>query len=138
IDPEDVRKKLSPYTKAIIDALDRDDVPIIYYVNGGSAMLKKMKTAGSDVIGVDWRIGLDEAREQLGEDVAVQGNLDPVALFSSPERVKQRVKEIIDKNAGRPGHIFNLGQGVLPATPVEHVKLLVETVHEHSKKKRRR
>jgi len=93
-----------------------------------------MKEAGGNVIGLDWRVDLAEAWESIGYDVAVQGNLDPVALFAPPSEIKLRAEKILEKGAGRPGHIFNLGHGVLPGTPVDHVMALVDAVHEYSSK----
>ena len=93
-----------------------------------------MKDAGGDVIGLDWRVNLDEAWARLGEDVAVQGNLDPAALLSTPARFAPRVRAILDRARGRPGHVFNLGHGVLPQTPVDHVIALVDMVHGLSKR----
>jgi uroporphyrinogen decarboxylase len=88
-----------------------------------------MREAGGDVIGVDWRIPLDEAWQRLGDDVAVQGNLDPVALLAPLPEIERRVADIIQRAAGRAGHIFNLGHGILPETPVEHVVAVAELVH---------
>jgi uroporphyrinogen decarboxylase len=91
-----------------------------------------MRAAGGDVIGLDWRVDLNAAWATLGHDVAVQGNLDPAVLLSKPEHIRRRAKDILDRAGGRPGHIFNLGHGVLPLTPVDHVKALVDMVHEMS------
>ena len=81
---------------------------------------------------MDWRVRLDEAWQQIGHDVAIQGNLDPAALLAAPKEIRNRVAEILQRAGGRPGHIFNLGHGVLPETPVEHVAAMVEAVHELS------
>jgi len=93
-----------------------------------------MKRAGGDVIGVDWRVDIGEAWARLGYEAAIQGNLDPVVLFGSVDLIKKEVKRILDRVGGRPGHIFNLGHGILPNTPVENVAALVEAVHEYSSK----
>jgi uroporphyrinogen decarboxylase len=93
-----------------------------------------MKSAGSDVMGVDWRIDLDDAWRRLGGDVAIQGNLDPVALFGPLPEIERRVEDILKRAGNRPGHIFNLGHGILPQTPVDHVAAVVEMVHEYSKR----
>ncbi len=85
-----------------------------------------------DVIGLDWRVDLGEAWQRLGYDVAVQGNLDPVALFAEPDEIRRRARAILDQAAGRPGHIFNLGHGILPDTPVDNVLALIDAVHEMS------
>ena len=91
-----------------------------------------MREAGSDVMGVDWRVDLDEAWSRVGHDVAIQGNLDPVALFAPPAEIRRRVGDILRRVQGRPGHIFNLGHGILPETPVDHVRAMVDAVHELS------
>jgi uroporphyrinogen decarboxylase len=91
-----------------------------------------MRQAGGDVIGVDWRINISEAWARLGYDVAIQGNLDPVVLCGPLDLIEKEVKRILDSVAGRPGHIFNLGHGILPNTPVDHVAFLVETAHQYS------
>jgi uroporphyrinogen decarboxylase len=95
-------------------------------------LLQQVRAAGGAVIGLDWRVNLDEAWSTLGHDVAVQGNLDPVALFAAPKEITRRVGEILRRAGGRPGHIFNLGHGVLPETPVDHVVAMVDAVHELS------
>jgi len=92
-----------------------------------------MKRAGGDVIGVDWRVDLRTAWARLGYDVAIQGNLDPVLLTGPVDLIKKEVKRILDSAEGRPGHIFNLGHGILPNTPIENVVALVEAVHQYSK-----
>jgi uroporphyrinogen decarboxylase len=97
-------------------------------------LLEWMKAAGGQVIGIDWRIDLDIAWQRLGTDVAIQGNLDPATLFADLPKIRRQAKRILDQAAGRPGHIFNLGHGVLPNTPVGHVKALVEAVHELSQR----
>ena len=97
---------------------------------GNPALLPLLSEVGGAVIGVDWRVRLDDAWRTVGYDKAVQGNLDPVVLLASPKEIRRRAKEVLDQAAGRPGHIFNLGHGVLPETPVENVIALVEAVHE--------
>jgi len=123
-----------PYTRRVIEGLNREGVPVIHYVGTGSALLSKIKEAGSDVVGVDWRIDLDEARKILGPKIAVQGNLDPTALFAPIPEIERRVKEILDRVGDAPGHIFNLGHGILPPTPEAHAKAFVDAVHRYSKK----
>jgi len=91
-----------------------------------------MRKAGGTVIGIDWRVPLDAAWAAVGHDIAVQGNLDPVALFGPPHEIERRVEDILRKVDGRPGHIFNLGHGILPQTPVEHVAATVDMVHKLS------
>jgi uroporphyrinogen decarboxylase len=129
--PSDYEKFALPYTRAAIKAIT-PGVPVINFSTGTAGSLKLLRAAGGDVIGLDWRVNLDEGWAIVGHDVAVQGNLDPVALFASPKEIKQRVADILRRAAGRPGHIFNLGHGVLPETPVDHVIAMVEAVHELS------
>jgi uroporphyrinogen decarboxylase len=129
--PADYQQFVLPFTKAVIDAVT-PGVPVINFSTGTAGLLKHVRAAGGDVIGLDWRVNLDEAWATVGHDVAVQGNLDPVALFASPKEIRNRVADILRRADGRPGHIFNLGHGVLPETPVDHVIAMVEAVHELS------
>jgi len=131
--PDDYQQFVLPYTKKVIDAI-APGVPVINFSTGTAGALKHIRAAGGDVIGLDWRINLDEGWATVGYDVAVQGNLDPVALFASPKEIKTRAADILRRAAGRPGHIFNLGHGVLPETPVDNVIALVDAVHELSAK----
>ena len=107
--------------------------PVIYFGTDMNGMLGLLRKTGADVIGVDWRIYLDDAWAQLGPGVAVQGNLDPHALFAPWEQIERRAADVLRRAAGRPGHIFNLGHGILTETPVEHVARLAEFVHEHER-----
>ncbi len=129
--PEDYRAFVQPHTRALIEALT-PGVPVIHFGTGTAALLPLMRAAGGDVMGLDWRVDLDAGWAAVGPDVAVQGNLDPAVLLAKPPFIRQRVKDILDRAGGRPGHIFNLGHGVLQETPVEHVKALVDIVHELS------
>src|SRR5712692_7920795 len=129
--PDDYRAFVQPHTSAVIRGLT-PGVPVIHFATGTAALLPLMRAAGGDVIGLDWRVDLDAAWAAVGHDVAVQGNLDPAVLLAKPPYIRQRVKEILERAAGRSGHIFNPGHGVLPETPVEHVKALVDIVHELS------
>jgi len=129
--PADYEQFVQPYTKAVIDAV-APGTPVINFSTGTTGLLKNMRAGGGDVIGLDWRVNLDEGWATVGHDVAVQGNLDPVALFASPKEIKSRVAEILRRAGGKPGHIFNLGHGVLPETPVDHVITMVDAVHELS------
>jgi uroporphyrinogen decarboxylase len=129
--PNDYRQFVLPYTKAVIDEVT-SGVPVINFSTGTAGLLQHVRAAGGAVIGLDWRVSLDEAWATVGHDVAVQGNLDPVALFASPKEIRNRVADILRQADGRPGHIFNLGHGVLPETPVDHVIAMVEAVHELS------
>jgi uroporphyrinogen decarboxylase len=129
---EDYRQYVLPQTAKLIQTLKKSNAPVIYFGTDTTALLASMKETGADVIGLDWRVALDEGWARLGDDVAVQGNLDPVVLFSDWNNVRQRAKDILGRAAGRPGHIFNLGHGILPETPVENVKSLAAFVHEQS------
>src|SRR5688572_20105333 len=126
---DDYREFVLPHTRSVITGV-KPGVPVIHFGTGTGALLELMREAGGDVIGLDWRVRLDEAWQRLGHDVAVMGNLDPVALFASTDALRAHAKRIVDQAAGRPGHIFNLGHGILPETPVENVIALVEMVHE--------
>ncbi|GIW48474.1 MAG: uroporphyrinogen decarboxylase [Deltaproteobacteria bacterium] len=136
LSPEDYRDFVLPYMKKLIQGI-RPGVPVIHFGTGTASLLDLMKEAGSSVIGLDWRIELDEAWKRLGYDVAIQGNLDPAVLLATPSEIKRRAIRILDKAAGREGHIFNLGHGVLPSTPVDNVLTLVDTVHEYSSTRRK-
>ncbi|RMF45817.1 MAG: uroporphyrinogen decarboxylase, partial [Deltaproteobacteria bacterium] len=133
VSPLDYEKFILPYTKKLIDGLDRS-VPVIHFVKGAGTMLDKVKLAGSDVVGLDWHVNLGTARDILGAEIAVQGNLDPTVLYAPKEHIRSEVKRILDENGGRPGHIFNLGHGILPTVDPEHAKYMVECVHELSGK----
>ncbi|MGH7836372.1 MAG: uroporphyrinogen decarboxylase family protein, partial [Candidatus Binataceae bacterium] len=122
-----------PHTHSVIAAV-RGPVPVIHFGTITGNLLELMREAGGDVIGLDWRVELDEAWRRLGHDVAVQGNLDPVALFAEPAEIRRRARIILDQAAKRPGHIFNLGHGILPETPVDHVVALIDAVHDLSRR----
>lgn len=134
LSPRDYEEFVLPHSRYVMDNLKREGVPVIHFANNSSTLLELVKKAGGDVIGLDWRINIDEAWERLGYDVAVQGNLDPIALFAPPEKIELMVKEILDRVGNRPGHIFNLGHGIQKETPVENVIALVEAVHKHGKR----
>ena len=129
---EDFRRYVLPHSTALIRRLKETGAPIIYFGTDTATLLKSMKETGADVIGLDWRIPLDEGWERLGADVAVQGNLDPVVLFADQKEIRALAHEVLRRAGGRPGHIFNLGHGILPETPVENVKALVEFVREYA------
>jgi uroporphyrinogen decarboxylase len=133
LSPADYEKYVLPYSKKVIEGIDKA-VPLIHFATTSSTLLEKMKQAGGTVIGVDWRVNLGEAWARLGYDVAIQGNLDPVILLSSQDLIEKEVKRILHEAGGRPGHVFNLGHGILPNTPVENVAALIEAVHEYSAK----
>ncbi len=133
LSPWDYEDYVLPYSREIIEGVDKS-VPLIHFATSSSTLLEKMREAGGDVIGVDWRVDLGEAWARIGYDVAIQGNLDPVVLFAPPDRIEKEVKKILDQAEGRPGHIFNLGHGILPNTPMDNVVRLVDAVHEYSEK----
>jgi uroporphyrinogen-III decarboxylase len=108
---------------------------VINFATGNPALLPLLAEGGSAVVGVDWRIRLDDAWQVVGHNRAVQGNLDPTTLLATPEEITRRAKEVLDQAAGRPGHIFNLGHGVLQQTPVDNAIALVDAVHELSSKR---
>jgi len=129
---EDYREYALPRTKELITALRKLGVPIIYFGTDSTTLLPSMNETEADVIGLDWRVPFADGWKLLNHRPAVQGNLDPVTLFADWEQVKQRAKHILDQSEGRPGHIFNLGHGILPQTPVENVKNLAKFVQEYS------
>jgi uroporphyrinogen decarboxylase len=130
----DYEEYVMPHVQLIFEGLKREGVPMIHFGTGTSAMLRQMRKAGGDVIGVDWRIHLDEAWAMVGHDVAVQGNLDPLALYAPLPEIERRVADILRRAGGRPGHIFNLGHGILPTTPIEHVAATIDMVHKLSQR----
>jgi uroporphyrinogen decarboxylase len=127
--PDDYRRCVLPHTKSLIDAID-PAAPTIHFATGNPALLPLLSEAGGNVIGIDWRIRLDDAWNLVGRHKAIQGNLDPAVLLATPGEIRRRAKEVLDQAGGRPGHIFNLGHGVLPQTPVENARALVDAVHE--------
>ena len=132
--PDDYRCYVLPRTTELVRKLQRVGVPVIYFGTDTATLLPAMKETGAEVIGVDWRIPLDEAWASLEFQGAVQGNLDPVALFADWKDLRARAEDVLRRAAGRPGHIFNLGHGILPETPVENVRDLAKFVHEYSSK----
>jgi uroporphyrinogen decarboxylase len=128
---EDYRKYVLPRTTELIGKLKSTGAPVIYFGTDTASLLTSMKQTGADVIGLDWRIPLDQGWKLLGNSGGVQGNLDPVALFADWKHVKACAQNILDRADGQAGHIFNLGHGILPETPVENVKALATYVGEH-------
>jgi uroporphyrinogen decarboxylase len=133
---EDYRRYVLPYTKAIIASLPRG-VPVINFATGNPALLPLLAEAGGDIIGIDWRIELDAAWNLVGDDKGVQGNLEPAVLLTDRETIRRRAKDVLQRAGGRWGHIFNVGHGIVPQTPVENVQYLVEVVRELSEKRER-
>ncbi len=129
---DDYRRYALPRTAELIARLRRTGAPVIYFATDSATLLPSMLETGAEVIGVDWRIPLDQAWRSMGYKPAIQGNLDPVALFAPGEELRQRAETILRQAGGRPGHIFNLGHGILPHTPVERVKELAHFVKEQS------
>ncbi len=127
--PRDYARFVAPHSKAVCDAVSGRGVPLIHFAAGAAGMVSEIHAAGGDVIGLDWRVDLDRARGELGDGVAVQGNLDPAVLLGPPDEVERHAADVLRRAQGRPGHIFNLGHGVLPATAPDTVARLVEFVH---------
>jgi uroporphyrinogen decarboxylase len=134
--PDDYRRFVQPHVATLIKSLT-PGAPVIHFGTGTATLLPLMRQAGGDVIGLDWRIELGDGWSAVGPDVGVQGNLDPAVLFARPTVIRDRVRAILAQAGGRPGHIFNLGHGVHQDTPVDHVKVLVDTVHELTDRARR-
>jgi uroporphyrinogen decarboxylase len=126
--PDDYRRFVQPHMTRLFNQLDAS-VPSIHFGTDTGSLLELQRDAGGSVIGLDWRVDLGRSWERLGPQVAVQGNLDPVVLFAPLPEIERQVRRILEQAARRPGHIFNLGHGVLPQTPVDHVRALVELVH---------
>lgn len=126
----DYREYAFEASRRLVRAVQQMGVPVIYFGVETAGLLGTMAATGADAIGLDWRQPLDEGWRAVGHSRAVQGNLDPITLFAPPETIELRVKEILRAAAGRPGHIFNLGHGIVPGTPVEHVQAVVRMVHE--------
>ncbi|MGI9167608.1 MAG: uroporphyrinogen decarboxylase [Pyrinomonadaceae bacterium] len=133
LSPDDYREYVLPHTRSVIQNIT-PGTPILHFGTGTASLLELMQEAGGDVIGIDWRVRLDEAWQRLGHDVGVMGNLDPVALFASRDHIRAEARKILAQAERRPGHIFNLGHGILPETPVENVIALVDAVHELSER----
>jgi len=131
LSPEDYREFVLPHTRAVIENIT-PGVPVIHFGTGTGTLLELMREAGGEVIGLDWRVQLADGWRRISHDVSVMGNLDPVVLFADRSYVISQTKKILDQAGGRPGHIFNLGHGILPDTPVDNVIALVDAVHELS------
>jgi uroporphyrinogen decarboxylase len=138
LDAADYREFVLPHVRALLARLQGADVPVIHFGTGTFHLLEAQREAGGDVIGLDWRTPLDEGWSRVGPGAAVQGNLDPTLLFGPRERLLARVDEVLRRAGGRPGHVFNLGHGILPGTPVENVKAVVDHVHAATDRARAR
>jgi uroporphyrinogen decarboxylase len=132
LSPDDYREYVFPHSRLVLSAAESTGVPVIHFGTDTATLLPVMREAGGTVIGVDWRVPLDEGWRLAGEGIALQGNLDPVALFGPIPELEHRVCRILEHAGGRAGHIFNVGHGILPETPVDHVRAVVDMVHEHS------
>ena len=126
----DYREFVLPVTQSLVRQVQAQGVPVIYFGVDTATLLPSMRETGADVIGLDWRIPLDVGRQAVGEHCAVQGNLDPIALFAPESLLRARVEEVLRQAGGRPGHIFNVGHGIVPGTPVENVQRVVGWVRE--------
>ncbi len=127
---EDYEARVLPHTRSIFDALRSSGVPRIHFGTDTAGLLESIASAGPDIVSLDWRVPLEVGWSRVGFERGIQGNLDPAVLLGPPDLVRDRVRDVLRRAAGRPGHIFNLGHGVLPSTPLENLQLLVETVHE--------
>jgi uroporphyrinogen decarboxylase len=132
LSPHDYRTYVRRHSHKVISSL-RAGTPVIHFGTMTGTLLPEMRDAGGDIIGLDWRVELDEAWNRLGNGVGVQGNFDPVLLFSNREAIRAAAADILKRAGGRPGHIFNLGHGILPETPVDNVLALIDAVHELSR-----
>jgi uroporphyrinogen decarboxylase len=132
LSPADYRDFVLPVTTNLVRKVQELGVPVIYFGVDTATLLPAMRETGADAIGLDWRVPLNQGWSTLGHSVAVQGNLDPILLFAEEALLRQRVREILEQAGGRPGHIFNVGHGIVPGTPVENVQRVVEFVREFS------
>ena len=128
--PDDYVRYVAPYSRALIERIRGASVPVIHFGTGAAGFFRELHAAGGDVMGVDWRINIDQAWMDISYRSAVQGNLDPAVLMAPLPELRARIHELLKRTGSRPGHIFNLGHGILPETPVEHVKAAVEIVRE--------
>jgi uroporphyrinogen decarboxylase len=132
LSPAEYAEFAFPYTQRVIAGLHRERTPVILYVNGGGDYLERMAETGADVLSLDWRVDIGEARRRIGHKVALQGNLDPCALYASPDVIRAQVARVLGSFGKGEGHIFNLGHGILPDIPVAHAVAMVDAVHEES------
>ncbi len=128
--PNDYVRYVAPYSRALIDRIRSSGVPVIHFGTGAGGFFRELHAAGGDVIGVDWRINIDQAWMDMSYRAAIQGNLDPAVLFAPLPEIKERVQELLKRTGTRPGHIFNVGHGILPDTPVENVRAVVQIVRD--------
>ncbi len=131
--PQDFKEFVLPHVQSIIQHLKKYQAPVIYFGTGTAGLLHLMKLSGAEVIGADWRIPLGEAWKKIGQNLAIQGNLDPAVLLAPRPIIRRHVLKILDEAQGRPGHIFNLGHGILPETPRDNARYVVELIHGHNR-----
>lgn len=131
LDPDDYREFVMPYSAGVFRSLEDLGIPLIHFGTGTAGFLESIREAGGSVIGVDWRVPLDEAWRRVGYDRAIQGNLDPLALMAPRPILKGKVEAVLNRAAGRPGHVFNLGHGFLPETPVDNVSAVIDWVRDY-------
>ena len=132
LSPGDYEEYVLPHVQSIFSALRVEGIPLIYFGTGTAGLLPLMRKAGSDVMGIDWRIRLDDGWATIGYDMGIQGNLDPMVLFAPEKEIIRRVRAIMEQAGGRAGHIFNLGHGILPSTPLQGVEVAIECVRRYS------
>jgi uroporphyrinogen decarboxylase len=128
--PDDYVRYVQPYSRALIERIRSRGVPVIHFGTGTAGFFRELHAAGGDVLGVDWRVNIDQAWMDIGYRSAIQGNLDPIALFAPLPELRAKVRDLLKRTGTRPGHIFNIGHGILPETPVENVKAVVQMVRE--------
>lgn len=128
--PDDYVRYVAPYSRALIERVRSAGVPVIHFGTGAAGFFRELHAAGGDVIGVDWRVNIDQVWSDISYRSAIMGNLDPSALFAPMSELKEKVTELLKRTGSRPGHIFNLGHGILPETPVENVKAVVQMVRD--------
>ena len=131
LSPEDYEAQVLPYSKRMITRMSENGVPVIHFATGNPALLPLIAQAGGDCISLDWRLPIDQAWDIIGEDKAVQGNLDPVGLLAGKDVALKKARDIMDRVAGRPGHIFNTGHGLIPGTDPDTIRAVVDFVHEY-------
>ncbi len=127
---DDYVRYVAPYSRALIDRIRSGGVPVIHFGTGTGGFFRELHAAGGDVLGIDWRVNIDQAWMDISYRSAIQGNLDPAILFAPLPEIRERVIELLKRTGSRPGHIFNLGHGILPETPVENVKAVVQIGRE--------
>jgi uroporphyrinogen decarboxylase len=134
LSPTDYERHVLPHSRRLIAETRECGAPVLHFGTNTAGLLELMHRAGADVLGVDWRVRLDAVWERLGPETRLQGNLDPVALLGPREEAERRARDVLEQARGRRGHIFNVGHGLMPETPVENVRAVIETVHEMTRK----